>query len=97
MLLTGPCNGPYPRVSAKARNEKTAMVPFMPSADTSIDAPEPFLTLKFAPVSLDTVGSSAPLCSMTAQTLDEPKRKKVCHSDPLMCSVCPGPSGDMRI
>lgn len=75
LLLTGPRNGPYPRVRVKSRNEKTARVPFMPSTDTSIDAPEPFLTLKFAPVSLDTVGSPAPLCSIRVQMLDEPNRR----------------------
>lgn len=75
LLLTGPRNGPYPRVSVKSRNEKTVMVPFMPVADTSIDVPAPFFTVMLVPDRLLTFGSPAPLCSISAQTLDDPNRR----------------------
>lgn len=75
LLLTGPRNGPYPRVRVKSRNEKTVMVPFIPTTDTSIDVSEPFFTVMLVPDSLFTVGSPAPLCSIRVQMLDDPNRR----------------------
>ncbi|EEA90707.1 hypothetical protein COLSTE_01095 [Collinsella stercoris DSM 13279] len=68
-------HGPYPRVSVKSRNEKTARVPFMPVTDTSIDVSASFFTVMLVPDSLLTFGSPAPLCSISAQTLDDPNRR----------------------
>lgn len=75
MLVTGPRNGPYPRVRVKSRNEKAAMVPFMPSTDTSIDVSVPFFTVMLLPDNLLTFGSPAPLCSIRTQRLDDPNRR----------------------
>ena len=89
LLLTGPRNGPYQFVTVNGANDITAKKPPDIVVVTSIDAPGPFFAVRLTLDRLTTDGSPVPLCPMMAQMLDEPKRKYVCHSTPLMRMAAP--------
>ena len=97
LLLTGPRNGPYHFVTVNGAFDITTKTPLLIVVVMLIDVPGPLFAVRLVPDRLTTDGSSVFICPMMAQMFDEPKRKYVCHSPPLMRMVAPDINAAVRI